>query len=248
VPWDDPDADFRTAINVLRSAWNYYHAPDAFLRWVERAAKRVPLINPPNVVRWNIHKRYLIELESCGVPIVPTRWFRLGEQVDLNRVTANADWKRVVIKPAISAGSFRTHAFAAEESEEAQRFADQLSSQKDILVQQFLRGYADPGERSLIWIGGQWTHAVRKRPRFAGQDEQVAADAPPTRVEVDVADAAIAPMRMHISYARVDLVQGGDGGPCVSEVELMEPSLFFSHAPGTVARFVDVIEAAAKQF
>ncbi|MFN9969178.1 MAG: hypothetical protein ACK58T_04695, partial [Phycisphaerae bacterium] len=36
-----------------------------------------------------------------------------------------------------------------------------------------LRAVEGHGERALVWIDGEFTHAVRKSPRFAGNDEQV---------------------------------------------------------------------------
>jgi glutathione synthase/RimK-type ligase-like ATP-grasp enzyme len=246
IAWDGPDEDYGTHINVLRSTWNYYRHPRAFLAWVERASKGAPLINPASVVRWNVHKRYLAELQDRGVPIVPTRWFARGERIDIRSLVGERGWERVVIKPAISAASYRTQAFGRNELQEAQRFADELNTDWDILVQEFLPGYGDPGERSLVWIAGEWTHAVRKLPRFAGETERVDAAEAPQPTEMEVADAAIAHLRERLSYARVDLVRGKDGKPCVSELELMEPSLFFQHAAGTAGKFVDAIEIAAE--
>lgn len=245
VAWDGAEQPEGIEVYVLRSAWNYYHRPFDFLDWVEQTAGVASLVNPPEVVRWNIHKRYLTELARDGVSVVPTRLFSRGSGVDLKRVIGEAGWSRIVIKPAISAASYRTHAFHATELDAAQHFANELLSGGDILVQEYLSGYAEPGERSLIWIGGEWTHAVRKKPRFAGESETVLADSPPSPCEIQVGDAAIAPMRGRLSYGRVDLVRAG-GQPLVSEVELMEPSLFFAYGPGSAAKFARVIEAAVR--
>jgi len=38
-------------------------------------------------------------------------------------------------------------------------------------------------------------------------------------------------------YARVDLIRDAAGQPRVLELELTEPSLFISHAPGSEERF-----------
>jgi glutathione synthase/RimK-type ligase-like ATP-grasp enzyme len=244
IPWDGPDQRYVTQVNVLRSTWNYYESPDLFLRWIEQAAANTPLINPADVVRWNIHKRYLASLHNRGVPIVPTKWFSRGDRADIRAIFRQTGWERIVIKPAISAASFRTSAFDSSQAADAQRFADALAKDRDLLVQEHLAGYANPGERSLIWIGGEWTHAVRKRPRFAGDAECVEADAPPRDRELAVAAAAIAPLVNRLAYGRVDLVPSASGEPLVSEVELMEPSLFFVHAPASVTRFVDVVEAS----
>jgi hypothetical protein len=42
-------------------------------------------------------------------------------------------------------------------------------------------------------------------------------------------------------YARVDLIRDRAGAPHVLELELIEPSLFFAHAPGSAERFATKI-------
>jgi glutathione synthase/RimK-type ligase-like ATP-grasp enzyme len=55
----------------------------------------------------------------------------------------------------------------------------------------------------------------------------------PTAAEVDLADAVLAVLP-DTAYARIDLLPG-DEGPLVSEVELVEPSLFLHVADGAAA-------------
>lgn len=70
VPWDAPEQPECDRL-VLRSCWNYPWHVEEFLTWVE--SRPCPVLNPPEIVRWNIHKGYLIELEAKGIPIVPSR-------------------------------------------------------------------------------------------------------------------------------------------------------------------------------
>jgi hypothetical protein len=53
------------------------------------------------------------------------------------------------------------------------------------------------------------------------------------------------PEPTELLYARVDLVDGPDGEPCVMELELVEPNLFLFLHPGSVAGVVEGILAAA---
>ena len=43
----------------------------------------IPLLNPPGTIRWNVDKKYLLEVEARGVPIVPTRHAARGSAVAL---------------------------------------------------------------------------------------------------------------------------------------------------------------------
>ena len=242
VAWDDPDASLEGFdVFLLRSAWNYYRDPAAFLAWVDRAARRAPFRNPPEALRWNVHKGYLEELAERGIPIVPTRVLRRAAAPVFADVLAATGWDDVVVKPCISAASWRTRRFRANAFDAACAFADELLTERDILLQRFEPGALDPGERCLVWIHGAFTHTVRKLPRLEGQDEAVVADTPPTPAELDIAERALAPWRDRLLYARVDLLPAPDGTPCLSELEFMEPSLFFPHNPHALERLVSAL-------
>jgi len=172
--WDDPAVDWADArACVLRSTWNYARHHDAFLDWAARCAAVTTLWNPLPVVRWNSHKRYLVELAQAGLPVVPTRLAPRGRAADLGALAAG--WDEVVIKPAVSAGSFQTVRVARDDLTRAQAHLDTVLAGQDALVQPFQSSVADYGERALIWIDGALTHAVRKSPRFMGDPQRVSA-------------------------------------------------------------------------
>jgi glutathione synthase/RimK-type ligase-like ATP-grasp enzyme len=73
-PWSDLAQDFRgfDAV-ILRSNWDYHFAPDEFQAWLDRwESAGVHIWNPPTLVRWNMSKRYLLDLAAAGVAVVPT--------------------------------------------------------------------------------------------------------------------------------------------------------------------------------
>ncbi len=73
VPWDDPVADWSDYdLVLLRETWDYPAKLPSFLAWVDSLSMLTSVVNPPAVVRWNHHKRYLQELAATGVPTVPT--------------------------------------------------------------------------------------------------------------------------------------------------------------------------------
>jgi hypothetical protein len=240
VAWDDPGVDwsgFDAA--VLRSPWNYHRAPEAFLAWVETQRR---LWNPPAIVRWNAHKRYLLDLERAGVEVTPTVLLAKGAETSLADVLRARGWSDVVVKPAISGGSFATlrvtHANAAEGEAHLRR----LVAAEDTLVQAYLASVEGHGERAIVWIAGELTHAVRKSPRFLDGHEAV--DLVP--IEPDeraFAERVLAPYVDSILYGRVDMARGPDGRPCLMELELIEPSLFVRRHPPALARLVRAIAA-----
>jgi glutathione synthase/RimK-type ligase-like ATP-grasp enzyme len=234
LAWDDPAVDWDAPIpTILRSTWNYPLALEAFLAWIDRVGAAAPLINPPDIVRDNLHKRYLLALAARGVPVVPTTLVERGRTCDLAAITA----PRIVIKPEVSAGSIGTRRFAPEDPAAVAHLAT-LTAHGAALVQPYLASVEAYGERSLVWIDGELSHAVRKSPRFSGDDEQVAGPFPITGEERAVALAALAPIADRILYGRVDVAHDDDGHPMVMELELVEPSLFFVKQPGAAERYV----------
>jgi glutathione synthase/RimK-type ligase-like ATP-grasp enzyme len=234
VPWDDPQADpARYDLCVLRSCWDYPWAPDRFGEWLTKAASRAVLMNPAPVVEWNLHKGYLRELESAGVPIIPSIWLEQGSEADLSGLAAGNGWGELVIKPAIGAGSYLTKRFSRSEfSGEAQSFLDAQLVQRDMLVQRFMPSVETRGERALVWIDGEFTHQVLKQPRYHGQDEEVSDALQPDEADLSLARKAMECVGGDLLYARVDIIDGDRGEPLLSELELIEPSLFLlQHAP-----------------
>lgn len=248
IAWDDGAAAFEGVdACIIRSTWNYYRKAEAFAAWIDSVGARRMLFNPPRVVRWNMHKGYLRELERGGAPIVPTEFVPRGETLDLARRMSERGWPTVVVKPCVSAGSFRTHRFTSQQVAEAQQTLDSLSAERDAMIQPFLPAVETSGERSLIWIDGEFTHAIHKHPRFAGQEERVelasfdeSLQAAGRRVIDAVRSVGVFPTS-DLLYGRVDLMPGREGEWLLSELEVIEPSLFFLEFPPALDRFVHAI-------
>jgi glutathione synthase/RimK-type ligase-like ATP-grasp enzyme len=243
LAWDAPGVDWsRARLTLLRSSWNYPRRPEAFLAWAEAAARVSELWNPLHVVRWNVHKSYLLELENRGVPIAPTVFLPRGSTATLADVSAARGWGEVVVKPAVSAASFRTMRVDARGMEAGEGHLRALVAERDVLIQQYLPSVEGYGERALIWIDGELTHAVRKSPRFLGEDEMVSERAVEiSAAEADLARRVVDAVDGPILYGRVDVAPGPENHPVLMELELIEPSLFFPQCGRALDRFVAAV-------
>ena len=247
LPWDDPGASAAGYdLCVLRSCWNYYEEPEKFLDWIARVSRAAPLANRAETIRWNIHKQYLGDLRSDGLPVVPTVWFARGESVDLRGEMDRLGWRDVVIKPAVSAGSFETRRFRYDEVDEGESFLGPLLCGRDMMVQLYMPAVEWGGEKALVWIDGAFTHAVRKDPRFTGGEEKVSEAMPPSDDELAIARQAVSLVKGDLLYARIDLMSDERGNLLVSELELMEPSLFLLQYPPALERLSAAIARWAK--
>ncbi|MFD5227251.1 RimK family alpha-L-glutamate ligase [Streptomyces qaidamensis] len=251
VPWDDPDVDWAAFdLALIRSTWDYSWRAEEFTAWAERCGKATRLANPVGVVRWNADKRYLGQLAEAGVPVVPTRYFAPGDPVEL---PAESDF---VVKPASGAGARYAARYPAGERDAAVRQAERMHREGfTVMVQPYLSSIDTHGERALQFFGGRLLHASVKGAVLApgtpyDADKVAHPDLrpwEPTAAELAVAEKALAavPGDAELLYARVDLVTGPDGEPCVMELELIEPNLFLHMHPGSVPRVVEAVLAAA---
>jgi glutathione synthase/RimK-type ligase-like ATP-grasp enzyme len=246
-PWNAPGADWDgfDAI-VLRSNWDYHFEPDAFLDWLdrlERAGGRV--WNPPALVRWNLTKAYLLDLARAGVPTVATVILEDESRAGLEGVMAARGWRRVVMKPVISASAHDTRLVSAATMDEAVAALRSGAIRRPVLVQPFVEEIQTRGEWSLVFIETKMTHAVLKRPaagEFRVQPRlggTVETPEPPDRVRA-VARAALAALPVPPLYARIDGVETAAGFQ-IMEVEVNEPGLFFPHAPAAAVRFAEAL-------
>jgi glutathione synthase/RimK-type ligase-like ATP-grasp enzyme len=258
--WDDGAVDWsRFDVTVVRTPWGYVARRDEFVAWAERAGAVTSLWNPADVLRWNTHKSYLIELEERGAPVVPTAWLARQDRVSLAELLAARGWRRAVVKPAVAAGSdglLRVDAAASGadgELSRAQVHLDTLLAEGDVMVQPYLDAVEREGEMSVVLIDGRATHVVRKRPspgefriqeEFGGRYERVSLDgegAEPAALGRWIVEAA----GHEFLYARVDLLRDENGAWQLAELEVTEPDLYLALAPEVGRVLADAVLARA---
>ncbi len=251
LPWDDTnESAHEDELVVIRSTWNYYTDVDAFLEWVDRTGRVTRILNPPSVIHSNARKTYLRDLERRGIDIVPTEFVRRNEVRRVEEIVTAREWDTIVVKPVVSAASFSTQRFESARLDDAQRFLDDLTRERDVMVQRWMPAIDSYGERSLVWIDGELTHAIRKSPRFVGGVEVVSEEVPIADAERAFAENVLAPLAKELLYARVDVVPdesdspaGDNAGqtPRLMELELIEPSLFLKQSTHALDRLTTAI-------
>ncbi|MGL4554944.1 MAG: ATP-grasp domain-containing protein, partial [Gemmataceae bacterium] len=240
--WDDPAVDWpRFDAVVIRSTWDYHLMADHYEAWLRRLESAgVRVWNPPDAILANLNKRYLLDLAGRGVEVVPTAFVPAGDGVSLGGLMRERGWAEAVVKPAVSAGARATWRTAGEDGA---RFAAQVLDE-DTLVQEYVPEI-EAGEWSLLFFGGAYSHAVRKRPG-AGDFRVQQHLGGSTSAEVP-GPALIAQARTvlhHVDhpllYARLDGVERG-GRFVLMELEINEPYLFLGYAAGAAARFAAAV-------
>ena len=249
--WDDPDVDWSAFdLAVVRTTWDYAERREEFLAWAQRAGELVPLHNPPDVLRWNTHKGYLLELEERGAPVVPTAWLGQGDRVEVGDVLAARGWSRAVVKPAVGVGGRGLVRVEASDPGASADAVAALVADGDTLVQPFLEGVEAQGETSVVVVDGEVTHAVRKRPQAGEYRVQAERGAHHEPVELDADTAALArwvveATGLDLLFARVDLLPDELGAWQLVELEATEPDLYLPMAPAAADALAEAILARA---
>jgi len=245
-PWTDIDPNTHLAADpvVLRSTWDYHRVPTMFRAWLEAMADsgRV-LLNPPDVARDNVDKVYLQALHAAGIAIPRTRWIEKPDQASLADALREEGWTQAVVKPRISATAHGTFLIAADALPSDDDLAPARAS--GALVQEFIPEIRDRGELSLVFAGGQFSHAVVKHGKaddFRVQQDfgGVVAPAMPSAPALAFAESVMTHVPASCVYARVDIVESARG-PLLMELELIEPELYFSIVPGSAERMARAI-------
>ena len=244
--WNDPRVDWAgfDVVLVRVAAWAYIHQPASFLAWTSTVEAETILVNPARVLVWAHDKViYLVDLESAGLPVVPTQWVAPREPW-------SAPMGEYVIKPTRSAGGFETALYGPEDLDVARDHVSRLQlAGQNVMVQPYLSDIEAKGETAVVYIGGGYSHSVRKagllRPGTGVVDglweRERLSPVDPTPQERQLASDVMAFVQRRVgptTYARVDLFPGPNGRPVVGEVELVDPSMLFALSPEATSRFV----------
>jgi len=246
--WDDTDIDWQTVkVAIIRSAWDYHLKTVEFLKWIDSVSSKTILKNNPDLIHWNIDKRYLEDLSKSGWPVIPTTYLKRGSQVNILSLLKEQNWSDIIIKPSVGLSAYGVKRINTSRTSlgEGQLHIENLLKTGEVMVQPYYSSIEDYGERNLIFIDGDYSHCVKKI-RFPttdkAEDTVVAAD----EAELLLAQKLVKKIQPHAFFARVDLVRNPDNQPCLIELEVIDPNLFFGlHPPALekcAARLIQLLK------
>lgn len=227
IAWDAEAEWEQFDAAIIGTTWDYATQPDRFLATLKAIAARIPLANPPELVEWNLSKRYLSALDEKAVPSIPTLWADRLADLAPDDIRAGVASEQLVIKPVIGAGGVNQFKGAAGTLPPL----DHALWHQPVMIQPFMASIGGEGELSFLFFDGVFSHAVRKTPASADYRVQSAFDGrehafTPGASDLASAQAVIDALPAPALYARVDLVRRPDGVLAVMECELIEPYLY----------------------
>ena len=258
LDWHDASVDWASwDLAVLRSPWDYAQHAEEFAAWLEHAGTQTHVLNEPELVRWNMDKHYLLELEAAGIPVIPTSYHRTLESVR-DALAAPTQAAHVVVKPAVGAGSQRTGLFAREDPAALALARQILEAGGTVMVQPEVPELSEGLEKAVYTLDGRFTHAVAKGALLArggglrgGQYQEnpqlvdASADEQAFAERVLAAVAEVTGLGTPL-YGRIDLVDSAQHGRVLIEAELFEPTYNLHLAPEVTELFADAILARVR--
>lgn len=231
--WNDANFNWSsTKSAIFRSTWDYFDQFSNFRRWLDLVKEQCYLINPYEQINWNLDKHYLIDLKKSDLPIVESVFVSKKTMLDLETISKSKNWKDIVVKPTISGAARNTYLLKNDEIKKFQEKWLSLTNNEDFMVQEFQKNILNSGEIAVILFGGEYSHSVLKKAKkgdfrvqddFGGSVEKIN----PSLDIIELAEKTVKRLKTMPLYARVDIIFNNNNKPVISELELIEPELWF---------------------
>ena len=241
VNWNDYDTV------IVRSTWDYQNDSEKFINVLEKINGVSRLENDLDLMKWNMNKNYLFDLEQKGVKIVETIWEKNFNTNLAHEYFEKLDMDEIIIKPNISANADNTFRLTRDKLNKNLGQLEKIFAAREFMVQPFLKNIIDEGEYSLFFFNGKFSHSVVKKPKendFRVQEEH-GGNIQPFKVSFElilIAENIIRKLSTIPLYGRVDLVRTKKNDFALIELELIEPSLYLNKDDQSPLRFVKAFE------
>ncbi|MBL6594220.1 MAG: hypothetical protein ISP58_03990 [Flavobacteriales bacterium] len=246
--WNDTNFNWSsTKSAIFRSTWDYFDQFSNFRNWLELVKEQCYLINPYEQINWNLDKHYLLDLQKLDLPIVESVIVSKKTQLNLETISKSKNWKDIVIKPTISGAARHTYHL---KNDEIKKFQDKwlsLTNDEDFMVQEFQKNILSTGEIAVMLFGGEYSHSVLKKAKkgdfrvqddFGGSVEIIN----PSLEIIELAEKTVKSLKTMPIYARVDIIFDNVSNPVISELELIEPELWFRFKEESAYKLAEIVK------
>ena len=246
--WNDTNFNWSsTKSAIFRSTWDYFDQFSNFRNWLELVKEQCYLINPYEQINWNLDKHYLLDLQKLDLPIVESIFVSKKTQLNIETISKSKNWKDIVIKPTISGAARHTYHLKNDEIKKFQYKWLSLTNNEDFMVQEFQKNILSSGEIAVMLFGGEYSHSVLKKAKkgdfrvqddFGGSVEKIN----PSLDIIKLAEKTIKSLKTMPLYARVDIIFDNGNKPVISELELIEPELWFRFKKESAYKLAEIVK------
>ena len=247
INWDNPDFDWtETRFAIFKTTWDYFDRFDEFSKWLEDTGRKTKFINPIETILWNIDKHYLLDLKTRGVKIPETIFIESGDIRTLSELINEAGWRDCILKPSVSGAARHTYKLSKDNLTEHEKIYKELISKESMMLQEFQYSVPVDGELTFVVFGGKFSHAILKKAKqgdFRVQDDfgGTVHDYQASKEEIKFAEGVVALCNPIPVYARVDVILDNQKKLAISELELIEPELWFRNKPASADMYAEAV-------
>jgi glutathione synthase/RimK-type ligase-like ATP-grasp enzyme len=231
--WSNPNFDWTTTKAAFFSTtWDYFERFEEFSKWFEKVKNETLLINSHQTIKWNLDKHYLKDLEKAGINIPETLFAEIKSNISLNDFFFSSGWENAVLKPIVSGAARHTYRINKRNIVKYKNLFSELLKSEGMMLQEFQENILTKGEVAYMFMGDKFTHAILKKAKpgefrvqddFGGTIELYDA----SEEEIEFAKKTLQNCGHKTVYARVDVIYDNNNKLAVSELELIEPELWF---------------------
>jgi len=246
--WNDTSFNWSlTKSAIFRSTWDYFDQFSNFRNWLDLVKNQCYLINPYQQINWNLDKHYLLDLQKLDLPIVESVFVSRKTNFNLETISKNKNWKEIVVKPTISGAARHTYHLKNDEIKNFQDKWISLTNNEDFMVQEFQNNILSSGEIAVMLFGGKYSHSVLKKAKkgdfrvqddFGGSVEKIN----PSLEIIELAEKTVKSLKTMPLYARVDIIFDNGNNPAISELELIEPELWFRFKEESAHKLAEIVK------
>lgn len=248
ISWRQKNDWDKYEMAILRTTWDYQNDPGYFLSVLnEINSSSAILQNDFELIKWNINKKYLKDLEGKNIDIVPTIWKEKFDDACLEDFFSYFNTEELIIKPVISANADNTFRIKKNEINNYNKELHKIFKKVPFMIQPFMKNIIDEGEYSLFYFGNDYSHAILKKPKpkdFRVQEEHggIITSIKPEKKLINIGRNIITLLSSVPLYSRIDLVRNSNNNFELMEVELIEPALYFRTDALSPKRFASAIK------
>lgn len=240
VLWDSKADWSKYDLVLVRTTWDYMQRLDEFINVLEEIESVTKLLNPLETIKWNINKKYLLELQKDGFPLIPTELYERINKNNIEEIFKKSDCGQgIIIKPTVGASSEGIQLIKSIED-----FNSDLKG--EWFVQPFQSKIQEYGEISMLFFDGEFSHAICKTPRegeFRSQEEfhSKLTEYRPCQRAIELGQNILKSLKFEQFYARVDILKIDEGEFLIMELEMIEPCLFLRFSDDKGEKFAKTI-------
>ncbi len=231
--WNDLQIDWKQFdVVILKSPWDYHDNFDSFIQWLsDLDTAGIKILNPFKTILWNSDKHYLQQIADDGLPVIDSVFIEKGIAPDLAELLDKSLYKKLIIKPCISASAKNTMVLTFDNVSSIQNEINGLLANESFLVQPFMEEILQ-GELSFMFFNGNFSHSTLKVPKIGDFRVQSEYGGTVQKINTDIAHLQAAGKYVEkygkgTLYARVDGIIS-NGTFVLMELELIEPYLFLN--------------------